>query len=174
LFQLRHTRSPSDNSLHLNTTSDTTPNKFTLERADSAGDAMQGEPSAQTPNRMTAIERSTNGAEAKRRVSDNGSGENGGPGRPVGMTYSCPRAALTERPGADESRTRRTSDSCEASCRGAASAVTERSRGSGSVAAADRSRGGGATGLLDGRAQRKTSAGNYSSSTESKADESRF
>ena len=127
LFQLRHTRSPSDNSLHLST-SEFASKKFTLERADSAGETMQGRAersdiaSAAEEPTSTSSQRPKSAVEGLKYSADSSAvvGENG-PGRPVSMSYSCPRPlrygrdlAAAER-SLDGGRMRRTSVSCESS-----------------------------------------------------------
>jgi hypothetical protein len=211
LFQVRHTRSPSDNSLNLNT-SDQQLNskKFSLERGDSLGDAQEGRPqqpdsegeltmqgrsqqseakgeftrpqhpdteeeitmqgrplrpdnagkdisqgrSLQRPNNPVVLGLSgrsqrPSGAEEARRLNCD---SQGGPGRPVGLTSSCPAHPLSNggRQGED-GRLRRTSDGGENSCGLAA--------GMGTVAT-----GGG------GGPHRKISAGNATPWTEPKEE----
>jgi hypothetical protein len=113
LFQLRHTRSPSDNTLHLNT-NEFAPKKFTLERADSAGEAMQGyatrvDSAGETMQTIAdsagetvqGYETAGIGTEAADGKQDRTNGAMAGTkysadslnglGRPVGMSYSCPR-----------------------------------------------------------------------------------
>jgi hypothetical protein len=169
---VRHTRSPSDNSLNLNT-SDQQLNskKFSLERDDSLGDAQEGRPQQpdcegelamqgrsqqsdtegeftqqqhpdtegeltmqgrpqrpdnagkgrplQRPNNPVVLGLSGRSqrpcsAEDTRRLNNDGQS---GPGRPVGLTSSCPAHPLNNggRQGED-GRLRRTSDGGQNSC----------------------------------------------------------
>jgi hypothetical protein len=116
VFQIRHTRSPSDNTLHLST-NEFVSKKFTLERADSAGDTMQGYATRvdSAGDTIQACASITDSADKKMQdytIADNAvkashevqirtgdanavvkySADNeSGLGRPVGLSYSCPR-----------------------------------------------------------------------------------
>jgi hypothetical protein len=169
LFQVRHTRSPSDNSLNLNT-SDQQLNskKFSLERGDSLGDTQEGRPQQpDSEGELTVQGRSqqsrtegefiqpqhpdTEGEitmQGRPQRPDNAgkdiaqgrplqrpnnpvvlglSGRSqrlncdsqSGPGRPVGLTSSCPAHPLSNGGGGrqgEDGRLRRTSDGGENSC----------------------------------------------------------